>query len=185
MLVVASGLLFMAGNRDSPADATCLKPVIAVSPRSAAPGEPVMITGKGWYEGCQDTVGCANGGPCPEDPGAAPRYGISLRFRQGPNIDTLGEVDADRDGRFTHTAPIPRWAHSGAGVVSADDVAAGLMVASGLGAGAAPVALNPTGGGSASAAPAGEPLAKTGLDFGPLAGLLLLAAAVSRRLALR
>jgi hypothetical protein len=185
VLVVASGLLFVAANRNSPAEAACLKPVISVSPRSAAPGEPVLITGKGWHEGCQDTVGCANGGPCPEDPGAAPRYGISLRFRQGTNTDNLGEIDADRDGRFAYTAAIPLWAHPGAGVVSADDVASGLMVAGGLGAGAAPVALDASGGGSASAAPV-EPLPKTGLDFGPLLGLLLVAAAaLTRRLAPR
>lgn len=185
MLVVASGLLFLAGNRNSPADATCLKPVISVSPRTAAPGESVLITGRGWYEGCQDTVGCDNGGPCPEEPGAAPREGIGLRFRQGTNVDALGEVDADPDGRFIFTGVIPRWAHAGAGVVNADDVATGFMVASGPAANPAPIDMGVSGGGSASAAPApaGEPLAKTGIGFGPLAGLLLLAvAALTRRL---
>lgn len=186
MLIVASAALVWAGNRNSPADAACLKPVVTVTPRSAAPGESVLITGKGWREGCQDTVGCANGGPCPEDPNAAPRYAIELRFRQGKNSDALGEVDADNEGRFAHYATVPLWSRPGAAVVKADDVATGLMVASGLGAGSAPVALDAQGGGSASAAPAGEPLAKTGLAVSGLlaVGGALVAAflAIRRRL---
>ena len=186
MLLVASGLLLGVGSSHSPAGAACMDPTVTVSPRTAGPGAEVLITGKGWKHGCNDTVDCPQGGPCSVDGDAPPRTGISLRFRQGKNTDVLGEVDAGPDSRFAHMAVIPLWATAGAATVSADSVATGFLVASGLGAGAAPVALDATGGGSAAAAgPVGEPLAKTGAETSAALGMALMAVWAAARVGRR
>lgn len=128
-LFAASGLLFGLGGQEEPAGAACMAPVIEVSPRSASPGALVTITGYGWRHGCNDTVDCPTGGPCPANSDAPPRTGIRLRFSQGRTGDVLGVADADHNARFTHVATVPQWAKKGAATVAADDVITGFSVA--------------------------------------------------------
>jgi hypothetical protein len=179
----ASGLLLGAAER-SPVSAACMEPALIVTPRQAAPGQTVTVSGRGWRQGCNDTVQCPTNGPCSTDPQAPARTGIEVAFSQGRQSDRLGMADAGNDSNFTVTAVVPRWSKAGAATVRADNVATGFRVVSGsgsaaeLGAGAGAAALD------VAAAPGeGEPLPRTGGGSHALvASLALVAGLVSRRL---
>jgi len=188
-LFVASGLLFAFGGGTDPAEAACMDPVVEIRPRAAGPGDAVTISGYGWRQGCNDTVDCPDGGPCPTDASAPPRTGIRLRFSQGRNNDTLGVADADQNGRFTHQATIPLWAEKGAASVMADGVVTGFAVTAPGGLDIVPVRLgDPTATPpAASAGGLGQGLAKTGTEVAYLIaiGLLFIATGSTlRRLSL-
>jgi hypothetical protein len=120
-VLFAVGLPLLASEQ---ANAQCIRtPVLDVTPKSAAPGAPVTVTGSGFVAGCPDVV--ANG--VPQDP-FHPETGIDIEFTQGSESVVLATVDADSTNSFQLTVDIPTTAKAGTATISADEATADVVV---------------------------------------------------------
>ncbi|HEX2058616.1 MAG TPA: hypothetical protein VHI71_09620 [Actinomycetota bacterium] len=100
-LVAATGALSLG----APAVADCGGPEIVVSPREAAPGDEIVIGGRGWGDACNDTTGPG----CDPPPLGEPIQDIALQLKgrgDGVTVD-LATVDADDEYLFETTVTVP------------------------------------------------------------------------------
>lgn len=92
------------------ADAACAFPTITVAPTSGTPGVTVTVSGRGFFETCNDTVPPGETQPTP----ATPDKGVHVEFVQGNATTTIATVNARSDYTFSVTVQVPRTAIGGA-----------------------------------------------------------------------
>lgn len=125
--------------------AGCVGPQIAVGetvPESGAPspspspavmerGQLVVVSGKYFHSGCEDTVAYGCLGPkAPSDP-EAPLRGVVLTLQQGGNTWELATADAgDRTGHYAVTwqVRIPNGVATGAAILEAGTVSLDVTI---------------------------------------------------------
>jgi hypothetical protein len=97
------------------AGASCAGPEVDFGPRSARPGDRIVVSGRFWDNICDDTGGS---GPCGQEDGfdSEPTQDIQLLLRplgfEGSPIE-LGKVDADDDVRFKVHLMLPEGLRPG------------------------------------------------------------------------
>lgn len=89
-------------------EGTCIEPSITLSSASGAAGQKVTVTGRSFYETCND-VGF-NGPPPP----MVPAKKIRIYFVQGDRKQELGVVDANANFEFSISVTVPANAAIGA-----------------------------------------------------------------------
>lgn len=118
LLVALAGALLPVWVSSSPADASCVGPTLEVEPGTRyVRGEPVVVAGGPYRDGCNDTgsctgfLGCQS---CDYGPPARPLKDVTLELRQRGRTWELATSDADDDGSVTWSATLPDDVRPGA-----------------------------------------------------------------------
>ncbi|MGH2825755.1 MAG: hypothetical protein ACRDKF_02155 [Actinomycetota bacterium] len=93
----------------SSSKAGCVGPEVEIDRRSARPGETILVTGRYWFDGCNDTGGSSCFGPAREET-ETPTEGIDIEIKRrgGSEWKRLVEnVDADEDFRIRSQIEVP------------------------------------------------------------------------------
>ena len=106
--MVAVAVVGVATSGTSSAD--CGGPTISVDPASGSPGDPFVVSGRGFMTECNDV----NPPPGPHGVGGPPATGIDVTFVDVAGTRTLlGTVDADDDYSLTLATAVPASATTG------------------------------------------------------------------------
>ena len=118
LLLALLGLTLLPAG--SPASASCAAPSIE-APGTLAPGVTAQVEGRGFVDGCRDSMGCpAYGcGECEyDDPPEQPYDDVELRLQQGGRTWVLatedaGSADDDRLGQVRWSFTVPAGVEPG------------------------------------------------------------------------
>ncbi len=115
------------------ASASCSAPDLETDGLVLRPGAEVVVEGRGFLDGCQDSMGCTESLGCSsceyDEPPPEPTADVALVLRQGGRTWQLGTVDADADGRVAWRFTVPRGLrHGTARLVPAEGVPARVPV---------------------------------------------------------
>lgn len=117
LLVAALGGLAVAPFPKTPASASCTGPYFEVAEGLVLErGTTVTVEGRGFAEGCSDSMGCEVGPGCDDceydDPPERPMTEVALVLRQGNRtwelaVDDAGSAADDRLGWTSWTFEVP------------------------------------------------------------------------------
>ena len=118
-LLVAALLAVSVGPLPgSPATASCAGPWLETEGLTLRAGDVVTVGGRGFDDGCQDSMGCSETFGCSscsyDDPPPEPLRDLTVRLVQGGRSWELGTADADSDGRVTWSFTVPAGVERGA-----------------------------------------------------------------------
>jgi hypothetical protein len=110
MLILAGvACVALVGPGAAPASASCAGPQLSISPSVAGPGTKVVVTGRNFVDGCNDTGGSAPG----------PLKGVELVVRVGDAEKAVGRIDVADDFDFVIDVQVPPSLGMGTGSVIA------------------------------------------------------------------
>jgi hypothetical protein len=126
-VLVLLGMLSPAGSH--PASASCAAPWLEVKPGTVLRrGDPLLVEGRGFVDGCQDTMSCGTGLGCDDceydDPPPEPLQDVTLRLTQHDRSWPLASADAEtaasgRAGQVAWRFELPPGAKPGRARLSA------------------------------------------------------------------
>jgi hypothetical protein len=110
--------LALAPFPQTPASASCAAPSLKAAERSVlVGGATTTIEGRGFVDGCQDSMGCSAVPGCShceyDDPAPKPLQDVALRLRQRDRTWLLGIADANHLGRVTWRFEVPAGVEPG------------------------------------------------------------------------
>ena len=105
LAIIGSSLSFQVGS----AGAGCVGPEVRLDRHRARAGDTLVVTGRFWFDGCNDTGG---GSSCfgSEREEETPTEGIDIDIRQVGSskwIRLVEDVDADKDFRIRSEIELP------------------------------------------------------------------------------
>jgi len=126
LLVLLATLLglSLAPYPQTPAAASCAAPYVGDGRIVLVHGGEQDVEGRGFVDGCQDSMGCSASPGCHSceyaDPAPQPSTDVELRLRQAHHTWALGTADADDSGRVTWSFELPAGVRPGPARLLAD-----------------------------------------------------------------
>jgi hypothetical protein len=103
--IIGASLTIHVGS----SSAGCTGPEVDIDRHSARAGDPLVVTGRYWFDGCNDTGGGSCFGSMPEEV-ETPTEGIDIDIRRVGGAEwtrLVEDIDADEDFRIRSEIEVP------------------------------------------------------------------------------
>lgn len=113
-VVTAAAVLVAAVPLAGEASSSCIGPMVDARPGGVEPGRTFLLTGKYFFDGCNDTRLCVAGRPCTPPPPPGPVRDIHVTMRFYERMWHLGTIESARaNGTFAEWFTMPDDAPGG------------------------------------------------------------------------